>query len=94
MEERTMSKTKIEPKNYTEWELNEYAERFTIAAHNALAQEERRVGKRCFETFGEWKQNNPTHSMAKKNYPKDEYLAVISAHKNYFDKVYDDDELL
>lgn len=95
-----MSKTKTEPKIYTEWELNELAEKTVTAAHNALVMEERRLGKRAFETFGEWKALNPNNPVAKMNYPDDEYVMVINTYKTYFDKMCaaapldDDDELI
>lgn len=81
-----MSKKNIEVKTYTEWELNNIAESVVNAAHNALAREEHRIGKRCYETFGEWCKLNPNHPVAKMNYPKDEYVMVISNYKEYFDK--------
>lgn len=46
-----MSKKNIEVKTYTEWELNNIAESVVNAAHNALAREEHRIGKRCYETL-------------------------------------------
>lgn len=95
-----MSKKTIEPKIYTEWELNTRVEQMITAAHNELAHNERANGKRYYETFGEWKKANPNNPVAKKNYPNDEYVMVISAFKTYFDKrcglpiIDDDDELL
>lgn len=83
-----MSKKTIEPKVYEDWVLYDALERCVISAHNELAQEERRQKKRMFGVFGEWKKENPTHSLAKMNYPNDEYIMVISAYKNYFDKKY------
>lgn len=90
-----MSKTKIEPKTYTQWKLNEYAEKLITVAHNSLVMEEKRVGKRCYETFGEWKATHSNHPVAKVNYPEDEYVIVISTYKSYFNKfAADDDELV
>ena len=94
-----MSKKTVEIKKYTEWELNTYADQLVVAAHNALAQDEKRLGKRCYETFGEWKQRHPNHPMAHKDYPKDEYIMVISTYRNHFERAAatlldDDDELM
>ena len=47
-----------------------------------------------YDTFGEWKKKNPNNPIAKRNYPDNEYLQVISAYRAYFDsRLSFDDEL-
>ena len=75
----------IEAKVYTYDEVLAKVKTLARAAHNELASEERRLGMRYFETFGEWKKQNPLNPMASKNYPEDEYVQVISTYKKYFD---------
>lgn len=80
-----MSKTKVEPRHYEIWEVEASVNGLIRAAHAELAREEKQHNKRMYETFGEWKALNPNHPVAKKNYPHDEYVMVISAYKTYFD---------
>lgn len=61
-------------------------ERYITAAHGALALAEKTEGRKLYDTFGEWRKEHPNHPAAKKNYPDNEYLQVISAFKAYFDK--------
>lgn len=79
-----MSKT-IEPKNYTQEQLEYFAESYIRADHNTLAQHEQKAGIRLYETFGEWKKEHPTHELAQYTFPEDEYIQVIgsAAHLHY-----------
>lgn len=66
------------------------------ASHRALMNEEIRLNKKqgeLYDTFGQWKKENPNNPIAKMNYPDNEYLQVISAYKAYFDSrmSFDDD---
>lgn len=56
------------------------------ASHRALMNEEIKLNKKhLYDTFGQWKKQNPNNPIAKMNYPDNEYLQVISAYKAYFD---------
>lgn len=93
-----MSKT-IEPKNYTQEELDRFALNYIRADHNTLAHKEQKYGVKMFSTFGEWKKEHPTNPLAQYTFPENEYLQVISAHIHYMKKKYpplidDDDELV
>lgn len=58
------------------------------ASHRALMNEEIRLNKKhgeLYDTFGQWKKQNPNNPIAKMNYPDNEYLQVISAYRAYFD---------
>lgn len=85
-----MKKNNIERKQYTEWEIMEQVAGLVRAYHADLERDEKRYGRRCYETFGEWKKLNQSNPVAKKNYPDNEYLLVISAYKKYFDKICDE----
>lgn len=67
------------------------------ASHRALMTEEIRLNKKhgeLYDTFGQWKKQNPNNPIAKMNYPDNEYLQVISAYRAYFDsRMSFDDEL-
>lgn len=67
------------------------------ASHRALMNEEIRLNKKhgeLYDTFGQWKKENPNNPIAKMNYPDNEYLQVISAYRAYFDsRMSFDDEL-
>lgn len=67
------------------------------ASHRALMAEEIRLNKKhgeLYDTFGQWKKQNPNNPIAKMNYPDNEYLQVISAYRAYFDsRLSFDDEL-
>lgn len=67
------------------------------ASHRALMNEEIRLNKKhgeLYDTFGQWKKQNPNNPIAKMNYPDNEYLQVISAYRAYFDsRMSFDDEL-
>ena len=84
-----MSK-KVEPINYPEEEVWKFAETQVNAAHNELVREERREKKSLYDKFGNWKRQHPEHPLASRNFPNDEYVQVISAFWNYFDKKYPD----
>lgn len=75
-------KMKVEPKTYTKQEVLKYAEGYVAAYHRQLERD-----MFYHQTFGEWKKENPTHPLAIKNYPEEEYVQVISAYKKYFDAV-------
>lgn len=79
-----MSKN-IEPRQYTQWEVEEQVAGLVAAYHKTLAFTEKTFNKRFYEKFGEWKKLNPNNPVAKKNYPDNEYVLVISAYKKYFD---------
>ena len=89
MEERTMSK-KVEPINYPEEKLLLLPENLARACHNELKREEKRYGKVLYDKFGVWKRQHPEHPLANRNFPNGEYVQVISAFWNYFDKKYPD----
>lgn len=78
---------KIEAIAYTYDDVLAKAKTLVNAAHNELARDEKLHNKRFYETFGEWKKENPLHPLASKNYPEDEYVMVISAYKKYFDTI-------
>lgn len=66
------------------------------ASHRALMTEEIRLNKKhgeLYDTFGQWKKQNPNNPIAKMDYPDNEYLQVISAYRAYFDSrlSFDDD---
>lgn len=67
------------------------------ASHRALMNEEIKYKKKhgeLYDTFGQWKKQNPNNPIAKMNYPDNEYLQVISTFKAYFNsKLSFDDEL-
>lgn len=66
----------------------EYAIRSYIRSdHNFLKAQENKTGYK-YETFGAWRRANPDKPAASKNYPDDEYLLVIRAYRDYFDKKY------
>lgn len=71
--------TKEQVLNNIAWLVNSY--------HKALAADTRNGV--YHETFGEWKRENPRHRLANKNYPKNEFVEVISAYINYFNELYD-----
>ena len=61
-------------RTYTLSELERFQKQYVVAAHNELVREEKRLGKKVFETFGEWQKKHPNHPIAKKDYPKDEFV--------------------
>ena len=67
------------------------------ASHRALMNEEIKYKKKhgeLYDTFGQWKKQNPNNPTAKMNCPDNEYLQVISAYRAYFDsRLSFDDEL-
>jgi hypothetical protein len=75
---------KMEPKQYTEWEICNFADRMIAAEHKAFAQLEQKHGMKCYDTFGEWKKTHQTNPLAAYTFPENEYLQVISAHLTYF----------
>lgn len=80
-----MSKKKIP--EYSIEQVERYIETAIRNEHFYLQMVEQRFGQRSYDTFGEWKKENPNHPLAKMNYPDYEYLNVISAFKVYFDRV-------
>lgn len=82
-----MSRKVIEPKNYEQWEVLEHTKKLVQVSHEIFANQEKAKGQRLYDTFGEWKKENPNHPIAKKNYPDNEYLQVISNYRQYFDIV-------
>lgn len=66
------------------------------ASHRALMTEEIKQKKKhgeLYDLFGEWKKKNPNNPIAKRNYPDNEYLQVISAFRAYFDSRMSFDDL-
>lgn len=79
-----MSKVKIEPREYTQEELNNFMDRMIAAEHRAFYQVEQKLNERVYDTFGEWKKTHQTHELAMYPFPENEYLQVITAHMTYF----------
>ncbi len=73
----------IEPKEYTKEEILRITEKYVRTTHDFYQK------MNCgFETFGEWKKKNPTHRLANRNYPDDEYVIIISNYFKYFEEKY------
>ena len=84
---------KIETVPYSRDSVEKHIKKVIANEHWRFWMEEQTAGQRLYEKFGEWKKEHPKNPIAKKNYPDDEYLQIISAFKAYFDAVdaYDDE---
>lgn len=77
---------------YTQEDIFRKIEPLVKATHNYFAGMNK--NHKCqFETFGEWRKEHPTHRLANKNYPKNEYVIVISQYFEYFNARYDKPEV-
>ena len=86
--------SKVVPIEYSNEYVKRHIQKVISNEHWRIWMEEQTAGQRVYEKFGEWKKEHPKHPVAKKNYPDDEYLQIISAFKGYFDAVEaNDDEL-
>ena len=79
--------SKIETIPYSRDCVEKHVKKVIANEHCRIWVEEQTAGQRLYEKFGEWKKEHPKNPIAKKNYPDDEYLQVISAFRGYFDAV-------
>lgn len=82
-----MSRKNMTPVECSKERAMEYVGQMVNQTHNFFKMAEKRYGA-YHETFGAWKLRNPYHPLAKKNYPNDEYVEVISQWFNYFEDIY------
>ena len=85
--------SKIETVPYSRDCVEKHVKMVIANEHCRIWMEEQTAGQRIYEKFGEWKKKHPKNPIAKKNYPDNEYLQIITAFKSYFDAVgvYDDE---
>lgn len=79
--------SKVETVHYDRAYVEKHIKKVISNEHWRIWMEEQTAGQRLYEKFGEWKKEHPKNPIAKKNYPDDEYLQIISAFKAYFDAV-------